>query len=60
MGKLVIKNLYGGDIEIESACRICGKTHTYRLKERQICNDDKCFEESKRRHERNNANFNKR
>ena len=56
MTKLSINNFYGADIEVESKCCICGKTFTYRLKERKICGDDVCFKESKRRRERDYKN----
>lgn len=52
MGKITINNIYGADINIESTCNICGKIHTYRLKERKICSDDKCYIESKKRNEK--------
>ena len=53
MGKLTVKNIYGGDLEIESKCGICGKEFTYRLKERKVCANDECYKESKKRRERN-------
>ena len=53
MGKLIIKNTYGGDIELESKCGICGKPFTYRLKERRVCSNEDCYKESKKRQNRN-------
>ena len=55
MGKMVIKNLYGADIELEGVCSICNKPFIYRIKERKICPDDKCYQESKRRYEKDNS-----
>jgi hypothetical protein len=52
MGKIIVNNMYGGDIEIESICSICKKVHKYRIKERKICDSPTCYEESKRRYER--------
>lgn len=52
MGRLIVGNLYGGDLMITSACKICGKEHSYRLKERQTCPDEKCYQESKKRKEK--------
>ena len=46
MGKMVINNLYGADIELISNCGICGKEHKYRVKEKKCCSDDKCYKES--------------
>lgn len=52
MGKMIVNNLYGSDIMLVSTCGICNKEHTYRLKERKICPDDKCYQESKKRSEK--------
>ena len=52
MGYLTIKNLFGGDLIITSTCNICNKEHTYRVKERKTCSDDKCYQESKKRSEK--------
>ena len=55
MSKMVINNLYGADIMLVSTCGICNKEHTYTLKERKICPDDKCYQESKKRTEKKYA-----
>ena len=49
---MVVNNLYGADIMLTSICNICNKEHSYRLKERKICSDDKCYQESKKRSEK--------
>ena len=59
VGQVIIKNLYGADMVVESVCSICGKTHQYRLKERKICSSDDCFNESKKRNEKKYGNFRK-
>lgn len=55
MGKIIINNALGADIEIESKCGICGETHRYRLKERRICSKNACYEESKKRQQRESS-----
>ena len=55
MSKMAINNIYGADIMITSICNICNKEHTYRLKERKTCPDDKCYQESKKRAEKKYA-----
>lgn len=52
MGKLIINNLYGADIEMESTCGICGKSHKYRIKEKKVCQNNECFKESMARRNR--------
>lgn len=59
MSHVLIKNIYGADIWITSTCNICNKEHTYRLKERRVCPDDKCYEESKKRSEKAFKNGNR-
>jgi len=56
VGKLIVKNTYGGDIEIISKCGICQKEFTYRLKERRVCPNEECYKESKKRQNRTNGN----
>ena len=46
MGKMVINNLYGADIELTSTCGICGKEHKYRVKEKKTCANEECYKES--------------
>ena len=55
MSKMAINNLFGADIVITSTCNICGKEHTYRLKERKVCSNDDCYKESKKRLEKKYA-----